>query len=62
MLQNLSLDKNDTPSSVATHHSAVRRRAPRAPTMAAAAEIATFLFLLPSPRCRGRRGGRSKPD
>eukprot|EP00966_Prymnesium_polylepis_P042807 994902-Prymnesium_polylepis.1 len=31
MLQNLSLDKNDTPSSVSTHRSAVRRRAPRAP-------------------------------
>ena len=41
-LRNLSLDKNDTSSSVA-NRSAARRRASRAPTMAAAAEIDTIL-------------------
>jgi hypothetical protein len=45
-LQNLSLDKNDTPSSVA-NRSAARRRASRAPTMAAAAEIDTILSTHP---------------
>eukprot|EP00966_Prymnesium_polylepis_P206665 4787856-Prymnesium_polylepis.1 len=41
MLQNLSLDKNDTPS--VASRSAARRRAFRTPTMASVAEIDTIL-------------------
>eukprot|EP00966_Prymnesium_polylepis_P102893 2383559-Prymnesium_polylepis.1 len=57
MLQNVSLDKNDTPSSVASC-SAARRRASRAPTMAAAAEVDTILSTYPpSPYGRVDRYG-----
>eukprot|EP00966_Prymnesium_polylepis_P315443 7288854-Prymnesium_polylepis.1 len=60
MLQNSPLDKNDTPSSVATHRSAVRRRAPRAPTTAAAAAIdRSFFTRPPSPSGRVDRSGLS---